>query len=279
MTEGSGAKSTSELLEIQDICLSFGGVNALLGVGFGVRRGEIHSLIGPNGAGKSTLLNVISGLSRPQRGAVLYRGRNLVALPPHKIAGLGIGRGFQQVSLVMGMTVLDNLLLGRHARLRTGFFRSAFFWGGARREELEQREIAEELIGFLGMSPFRDQLVGALSYGLRKRLELGRALALEPELLLLDEPLSGMNREEIAEMVRFIVDINQKRFVTVLLVEHDMDVVMELSDRVTVLNFGELLITGTPVEVQNNPLVISAYLGVEDSFLQSGRAEAIVIRD
>ncbi|HDS17096.1 MAG TPA: ABC transporter ATP-binding protein [Proteobacteria bacterium] len=276
MAEESGADLTSELLEIQDLCLNFGGVNALLGVGFRVRQGEIHSLIGPNGAGKSALLNVISGLSRPQRGAVLYRGRNLVTLPPHKIAGLGIGRSFQQVSLVKGMTVLDNLLLGRHARLRTGFLRSAFFWGGARREELEQREMVEELIGFLGLSPFRDQPVGALSYGLQKRLELGRALALEPELLLLDEPLSGISREEVAEMVRFIIEINQKRFVTVLLVEHDMEVVMELSDRVTVLNFGALLTTGTPVEVQSNPLVISAYLGVEDSFLQSGCAEGSV---
>ncbi len=268
-----GAEPEPEyLLEAREISLSFGGVNALLSVGFGVKKGEIYSIIGPNGAGKSSMFNVISGLYRPQRGQVFYKGTDITSLPPFKRAPLGIARSFQNVELFKGMTVIDNLLLGRHIHMRTGLLSGAFFFGKAQKEELHHRAVVEDIIDFLEIEHIRKKPVGTLSYGLQKRLELGRALALEPEILLLDEPMAGMNLEETEDMARFILDINQERDTTVLLIEHDMGVVMDISDRVTVLNFGELLATGTPQEVQENPAVISAYLGSEDSVFLAGRA-------
>ncbi len=260
------------MLEAEDISLSFGGVNALLSVSFAVKKGEIYSIIGPNGAGKSSMFNVISGLYRPQRGRILYKGTDITSMPPFKRAPLGIARSFQNVELFKGMTVIDNLLLGRHIHMRTGLLSGAFFFGKAQKEELRHRAVVEDIIDFLEIEHIRKKPVGTLSYGLQKRLELGRALALEPEILLLDEPMAGMNLEETEDMARFILDINQERDTTVLLIEHDMGVVMDISDRVTVLNFGELLATGTPEEVQANPAVISAYLGSEDSVFLAGRA-------
>jgi branched-chain amino acid transport system ATP-binding protein len=260
------------MLEAEEISLSFGGVNALLSVSFAVKQGEIYSIIGPNGAGKSSMFNVISGLYRPQRGRILYKGVDITTMHPYKRAPLGIARSFQNVELFKGMTVIDNLLLGRHIHMRTGLLSGAFFFGKAQKEELHHRAVVEDIIDFLEIEHIRKKPVGTLSYGLQKRLELGRALALEPEILLLDEPMAGMNLEETEDMARFILDINQERDTTVLLIEHDMGVVMDISDRVTVLNFGELLATGTPEEVQGNPAVISAYLGSEDSVFLAGRA-------
>jgi branched-chain amino acid transport system ATP-binding protein len=272
MQDDKSGSEPQTLLEAEEISLSFGGVNALLSVGFKVLRGEIYSIIGPNGAGKSSMFNVVSGLYRPQRGRILYKGRDITNLAPHKRALLGIARSFQNVELFKGMTVIDNLMLGRHIHMRTGLLSGALFFGKAQKEELHHRAVVEDIIDFLEIEHIRKKPVGTLSYGLQKRLELGRALALEPEILLLDEPMAGMNLEETEDMARFILDINQERDTTVLLIEHDMGVVMDISDRVTVLNFGELLATGTPQEVQENPAVISAYLGSEDSVFLAGRA-------
>jgi branched-chain amino acid transport system ATP-binding protein len=272
MQDDKSGSEPQTLLEAEEISLSFGGVNALLSVGFKVLRGEIYSIIGPNGAGKSSMFNVVSGLYRPQRGRILYKGRDITNLAPHKRALLGIARSFQNVELFKGMTVIDNLMLGRHIHMRTGLLSGALFFGKAQKEELHHRAVVEDIIDFLEIEHIRKKPVGTLSYGLQKRLELGRALALEPEILLLDEPMAGMNLEETEDMARFILDINQERDTTVLLIEHDMGVVMDISDRVTVLNFGELLASGTPQEVQENPAVISAYLGSEDSVFLAGRA-------
>ena len=272
MQDDKSGSEPQTLLEAEEISLSFGGVNALLSVGFKVLRGEIYSIIGPNGAGKSSMFNVISGLYHPQRGRILYKGRDITNLAPHKRALLGIARSFQNVELFKGMTVIDNLMLGRHIHMRTGLLSGALFFGKAQKEELHHRAVVEDIIDFLEIEHIRKKPVGTLSYGLQKRLELGRALALEPEILLLDEPMAGMNLEETEDMARFILDINQERDTTVLLIEHDMGVVMDISDRVTVLNFGELLASGTPQEVQENPAVISAYLGSEDSVFLAGRA-------
>ncbi len=263
---------TEVLLEAESVTLSFGGVNALLSVSFKVAKGEIYSIIGPNGAGKSSMFNVISGLYRPQRGRILYKDRDITSLSPHEIAPLGIARSFQNVELFRGMTVIENLLLGRHIHMSTGLFSGGLFIGKAQKEELRHREVVEDIIDFLEIEHIRKKPVAMLPYGLQKRLELGRALALEPELLLLDEPMAGMNLEETEDMARFILDINQERETTVLLIEHDMGVVMDISDTVTVLNFGELLATGTPREIQENPLVVNAYLGAEDSVFLAGRA-------
>ncbi len=272
MGEEKTAVVPEVILEAESISLSFGGVNALLSVDFKVSKGEIYSVIGPNGAGKSSMFNVISGLYRPQRGRILYKGKDITTLAPHKIAPLGIARSFQNVELFKGMTVIDNLLLGRHIHMKSGLFSGGLFFGKAQKEELHHREVVEGIIDFLEIEHIRKKPVGTLSYGLQKRLELGRALALEPELLLLDEPMAGMNLEETEDMARFIIDINQERATTVLLIEHDMGVVMDISDTVTVLNFGELLATGTPQEVQENQAVINAYLGDEESVFLAGRA-------
>ena len=261
-------------LTLQDIHLAFGGVSALKGVGFEVRRGEIFSVIGPNGAGKTVCLNCINGLYRPQRGRVAFEGRDLAGLRPYQRAALGISRTFQKVELFSGMTVLDNIRLGRHLHMKAGLLSGAVYLGPAAREEIEHREwIEREIIDFLEMTHLRDRTVGMLPYGLQKRVELGRALALNPKLLLLDEPMAGLNLEEVEDMARFIIDINEEERwrVTCLLVEHDMGVVMDISHRVAVLNFGEKIAEGTPAEIQADLLVHQAYLGDEENVYASRR--------
>ncbi len=267
-------KESEPLLTVDDLHLTFGGVRALRGVGLAVRRGEIFSLIGPNGAGKTVLLNCVNGLYAPERGRILFEGRDLVGLKPYRRAALGISRTFQKIELFGGMTVLDNIRLGRHLHMRTGLLTGALFAGPAAREEVEHREFIErEIIDFLEMTHLRDKVVGMLPYGLQKRVELGRALALNPKLLLLDEPMAGLNLEEVEDMARFIIDINEadRWRVTCILVEHDMGVVMDISHRMAVLNFGEKIAEGTPEEVQAHPVVHQAYLGEEEGEYASRR--------
>ena len=262
-------KTDTALLQLNEIHMSFGKVNALESVSMNIRKGEIHSVIGPNGAGKTVMMNCINGLYRPQKGDIQFKGKKINGLKPHDRAKMGMARTFQKVEVFGGMTVLDNIRLGRHNHYRSGIVSGAFYAGKTAREEIEHRRfIEEEIIDLLEIESIRDKPVGMLPYGLQKRVELGRALALEPELLILDEPLAGLNLEEVEDMARFILDINEeKRWqVTCLLVEHDMGVVMDLSDRVFVLNFGNMIIDGTPQEVQRNPEVIKAYLGEEDLY-------------
>ncbi|MEW6669051.1 MAG: ABC transporter ATP-binding protein [Thermodesulfobacteriota bacterium] len=257
------------ILKIENVHMYFGRVAALAGVDLEVKRGEIHSIIGPNGAGKTVMMNCINGLYKPQKGRIHFMGRDITPLPPHQRAQLGISRTFQKIELFGGMTVLDNIRLGRHIHLKTGILSGSIYVGKTRREEMETRKfIEEEIIDLLEIESIRNQTVHMLPYGLQKRVELGRALALEPELLLLDEPLAGLNLEEVEDMARFILDINEeKRWkVTCVLVEHDMGVVMDISHRVFVLNFGNRIMDGTPKEVQSNPEVIRAYLGEEDLY-------------
>lgn len=256
-------------LELEDIHMSFGKVLALAGVNLKIRKGEIHSVIGPNGAGKTVMMNCVNGLYRPQQGNIYYKKQKINKLKPFQRAMLGIARTFQKVEVFGGMTVLDNIRLGRHIHYKSGVITGAWYAGKTAREEIEHRSfIEEEIIDLLEIEHIRHKPVGMLPYGLQKRVELGRALALEPEVLILDEPLAGLNLEEVEDMARFILDINEEARwkVTCLLVEHDMGVVMDLSDRVFVLNFGNMIIDGTPDEVQNHPEVIKAYLGEEDLY-------------
>ncbi|NJO83704.1 MAG: ABC transporter ATP-binding protein [Blastochloris sp.] len=250
-------------MRISGIHLRFGGVTALSDVGFDIYLSTIHAIIGPNGAGKTSLLNCISGLYKPQHGHILFEGRDLVRLAPHQIARRGVARSFQNIELFRHMTVLDNLMLGRHVHMKSGVLSGGFYWGLAQKEEVIHREHVERVIDLLEIQHIRKQTVGSLSYGLQKRVELGRALAMDPKLLLLDEPMAGMNSEEKEDMARFILDISEERRMTIVLIEHDMGVVMDISDRVAVLDFGKVIADGTPEEVRANQAVIDAYLGRE----------------
>ena len=249
------------LLEVSQLSLRFGGVAALSDVSFEVAPGTIHAIIGPNGAGKTSLLNCISGVYHPQRGLVRYDGAEITRMPPAERTRLGIARTFQNIALFRGMTVLENLMVGRHVHQKTGTLAGGFWYGPGKREEIRQREVVEDIIDFLEIQAVRKQVVHTLAYGLQKRVELGRALALDPRLLLLDEPMAGMNAEEKEDMARYILDVNQERGTTIVMIEHDMGVVMDLSDRVVVLNFGQKIADGTPDEVQQNESVQNAYLG------------------
>lgn len=251
-------------LRVEDISLSFGGIQALRSVGFDVQDGEIFSVIGPNGAGKTSLINSINGFYHPQKGRILFEGRDIINMPAHRRAHLGISRTFQNIALYTNATVLDNLMAARHIHMkRSNLLSGAIFWGTARREEIEHRQRVEDIIDFLEMEHIRKATVGALSYGLRKRVELGRALALEPTLLLLDEPMAGMNVEEKEDMARFILDIHELQQTTIMLIVHDIGLVMDISHRIAVLDFGEKIGEGTPDEIRQNERVIQAYLGQE----------------
>jgi branched-chain amino acid transport system ATP-binding protein len=258
-------KAEAPILAAESVSLRFGGVRALTDVTFDVRRGEIFSIIGPNGAGKTSMVNCVSGRYRPTDGRILFEGRDITRVSTSRRAALGIGRTFQNLALFGHMTVLDNIMVGRHHLMRTGFVRGMAYWlGGAQREELTHRRDVEEIIDFLEIQHVRKAIAGTLSYGLRKRVELARAMAVKPKLILLDEPMAGMNLEEKEDMARFIVDLNEAWGMTVLMIEHDMGVVMDISHRVMVLDFGKRIAAGTPAEVLADPHVKRAYLGEAD---------------
>ena len=261
----------SAQLEIRDVSKSFGGVQAVSGVSLDVQKGDLMSVIGPNGAGKTSLLNMISGFYHPNSGRIVLEGADVTDFAPSRIASLGVARTFQNIALFRGMTVLDNLMLGRHVHMHSGVLASFIYWGLAQKEEVKHRRAVEDIIDFLKIQDLRRRPTGSLAYGLQKRVELGRALALQPNVLLLDEPMGGMNQEEKEDMARFILDVNEEWGTTVILIEHDMGVVMDISDRVAVLDMGQKIAEGTPDEVRANSRVIKAYLGDTKAPRDGGR--------
>ncbi len=261
-TTEDGRKIGGVVMEMKNITLRFGGVVAIKDISFDIREGEIRAIIGPNGAGKSSMLNVISGFYNPQEGEVWYQGQLRPPMKPYQVARQGIARTFQNIALFEGMTVLDNVMTGRIRQMKTGLFAQAIWKGAAEQEEVENREFVEKIIDFLEIQSIRKTPVGRLPYGLKKRVELARALAAEPSILLLDEPMAGMNVEEKEDMSRFVLDVNDEFGTTIVLIEHDMGVVMDLSDRVVVMDYGQKIGDGSPDDVRNNQAVIDAYLGV-----------------
>ena len=265
---GSAMAAENPILEARNVSLRFGGVRALSDVSFAVDRGELFSVIGPNGAGKTSMLNCISGRYSPSDGQILFKGQDMTRLTPNHRAELGIGRTFQNLGLFGHMTVLDNIMVGRHHLLKNNFLSGSLYWlGGAQTEELAHRREVEDIIDFLEIEPVRKAIAGTLPYGLRKRVELARAVAVKPDLLLLDEPMAGMNLEEKEDMARYIVDLNEEWGNTIVMIEHDMGVVMDISHRVMVLDFGKRIAEGDPDEIRNNEHVKKAYLGEEDELL------------
>ena len=252
------------ILDIQNISLRFGGVKALTDISFNVREHEIRSIIGPNGAGKSSMLNCINGVYTPSEGSITFRGRTFSHMNSRQVAEMGVARTFQNLALFKGMSVIDNIMTGRNLKMKCNLLQQAFHLGPARREELAHREFVENIIDFLEIQAYRKTPVGQLPYGLQKRVDLGRALAMEPQVLLLDEPMAGMNVEEKQDMCRFILDVNDEFGTTIVLIEHDMGVVMDISDRVVVLDYGKKIGDGAPDDVRNNEDVIRAYLGTTD---------------
>jgi len=259
----SGRAIGDVILDVRDISLSFGGVNALTDVSFDVREHEVRAIIGPNGAGKSSMLNCINGVYQPQKGSISLRGETFRHMNSRQVAEMGVARTFQSLALFKGMSVLDNIMTGRNLKMTTNLFQQAIRWGAAEREETTQRIAVERIIDFLEIQPYRHTQVGRLPYGLQKRVDLGRALAMEPQILLLDEPMAGMNVEEKQDMSRFILDVNDEFGTTIVLIEHDMSVVMDISDRVVVLDYGKKIGDGAPAEVRSNPDVVAAYLGTD----------------
>ena len=253
--------------EVRDLSILFGGLKALDNISFEVKKGEVYSIIGPNGAGKTTLFNCINGIYMPNSGKILFKDKNILGKKPDMVAKAGIARTFQNIELFDNLNTMENIMIGRHIYMKTGLFRGGFLWGQnsfAGKEEVAHRKKVEEIIDFLDLQATRNKLVGGLPYGTRKQIELGRALALEPELLLLDEPCAGMNSEEKQDMIFWVKDIQDELGITILLIEHDMNMVMDISDRLLALNFGRPITEGTPEEVQKHPEVLKAYLGEDD---------------
>jgi len=257
-------KGIEPILDVKGVCLSFGGNMALSDVSFNVMPKEILAIIGPNGAGKTCILNCINGFYRPNEGNILLDSRDITRISPDMIAKLGVSRTFQQIELYTGLNVIDNIMSARHVYMNTNIFDAAMYFGRAHAEEVKHRKVAEEILDFLEMSMIRKKVVGTLPYGVRKRVELGRALALEPKILLLDEPMAGMNVDEKEDMARFILDIESSKHIPIILVEHDMGVVMDISDRVIAIDYGKQIAEGTPSEIRTNIKVIDAYLGKEE---------------
>ena len=271
MSTSSHKHTGDVILKVDNISLSFGGIKALADVSFQVCEHEILAIIGPNGAGKSCMLNCINGVYHPQQGTITFKGETREQMWPHHAAKQGIARTFQNIALFKGMTTLDNIMTGRNLKMKTGFLQQAIYWGPAQKEEIEHRRKVEEIIDFLQIESVRKTSVSQLPYGLQKRVELGRALALQPKVLLLDEPMGGMNQEEKEDMARFILDVNEEWGTTVILIEHDMGVVMDISDRLAVLDMGQKIADGPPDEVRANPRVIKAYLGETRAPRDGGR--------